>query len=435
MQDYSCLYITGYLSEKAQVPQCQHFWSERFHSNWLFSQQVDLVIIQAQSLYSKQGLHYFKLADSRYILTSEFLKKISHDKSIDVILVSRVKTENLQKLEANLPLGSSIVTFSEEKVKSLFFIPKFLEDLVTVYYSYDLSISLAQMFISCLPTFLGSFAIFATSDFYFEASPTENILLSIDESSRYISRQRAKILDGVSIPLYKIEYSKLSVEFFATLLLIYLCDLSDKSIIDFLESNVDNPYLTSIVFNEIDGETPLNYALVGGKYLVADKIFLYGVNPNMTVHLDITPLNVAVHNGDYQLVEVLIKHNVDLNNPGTLDKSNLAIAVKNQDVKIIKLLLDNGAKVEYHTLSLLSQFKELLFSPYCVAIKWLYGEELQCEFSLLSEVERQNNKQIIGLFVERCINIDIKIPESEDCLEKLAGLDNFAKEIKNIDLD
>ena len=94
---------------------------------------------------------------------------------------------------------------------------------------------------------------------------------------------------------------------------------------------------------DINGWSPIVWALIQGNYDSADILINYGFNLDEVIFNEIPLLIFFVKEENYEVTEYLIKKNAYIDIRDDLGKTPLMYAAEKGNLELVKLLLKNGA--------------------------------------------------------------------------------------------
>ena len=111
----------------------------------------------------------------------------------------------------------------------------------------------------------------------------------------------------------------------------------------FISILLSDGYGADIDVRDIQGNSPLYYAVQHGQTGAVKLLLEKGANEDIEIGLGVTPLHDACFSGDKETAKLLLKHGADVE--GKIRK-NLHVACSQGNLEVVKLLVESGADVE-----------------------------------------------------------------------------------------
>ncbi len=325
--------------------------------------------------------HYMDINHSMMLNTKEFIFQIHQNASKPLhFQLHSCYSGNIDIQEFNAPTELVLTTTSNKDhlISSSINTLRMLFD-----YKHDNHTTPYHTFLHSIHINAASFAQFITNHGTFSLSPPLNVLLSRQnskkylelESSRFIEFSRNHTWDKKPIELTKYKVREERANLFSIELFVYLSRINDSNLLTFLEKNntttiycIDelnsegfsglimaiyegNEEMTKSLLKaganpnqaRDNGKSPLIISVEQNNIDIATLLLKAGANPNQSINDELSPLTYAVKVGYVDIAALLLKYNANPNQANYYGSSPLLIALNEEFYGLAPLLLSYGA--------------------------------------------------------------------------------------------
>jgi ankyrin repeat protein len=96
----------------------------------------------------------------------------------------------------------------------------------------------------------------------------------------------------------------------------------------------------------VDGSTPLQWAVYAGDVAEARRLLLAGADVSLANHYGVTPMSLAAEVGNADMIALLLEAGADADSPNPEGQTALLAVARTGNVKAAQLLLNEGATVD-----------------------------------------------------------------------------------------